>query len=109
VLSRAVDLAPNKSDDVGIARRIIPSLLEIDLESSLVAFSELSFEEEGSRRRVASALESREQEIVRDGMQEQALALADRCLDGSRGADWKLRCQEFRNRLRNIDPETGEE
>jgi hypothetical protein len=100
-----VDIA-NQSDDVGIPRRLIPALLEIDVDAAVHAFMGLALEEEGSRRRLAEALGRREDDIRRKHeLRSAVLELTARCLTGPTGRDWKRECEAFRLRLQLRDDE----
>ncbi|GAB3810414.1 hypothetical protein GCM10027605_48500 [Micromonospora zhanjiangensis] len=89
----------NHSDDVGLARRLIPSLLDIDLGVAVDAISELDLVEVGARRRLADLLERHEAAILAAGLQDAVRALLARCLDASKESDWKTRCRDFAGRL----------
>jgi hypothetical protein len=89
----------NDSDDVGLARRLIPVLLKIDLAAAIQALTLLDTTEIGTRRRLAEALGAAEDAIVRLGLSAQAVALLHRCLQDSHEAGWKARCRELLERL----------
>ncbi|MDQ6944924.1 MAG: hypothetical protein M3256_01345 [Actinomycetota bacterium] len=99
-LRQLVEIA-NQADDVGVARRLIASLIEIDLRTGMQALLDLSLNEEGSRRRLAQALVGKEREICDGNMQEIAIKLSDYCLKGPTGQDWKQACRDFQERLRD--------
>ncbi len=99
-LRQLVEIA-NQADDVGVARRLIASIIELDLGMALHVLVDLSLPEEGSRRRLAQALESKEREIRDENLREIAIKLSDRCLLGPTGTDWKQACRDFQKRLRD--------
>ncbi|NKZ09228.1 hypothetical protein [Actinomadura latina] len=89
----------NQADDIGIVRRMIPSLLRIDLALAVESLLSLDLTEVGTRRRIAEHLERHEDEIVAAGLTPNAVALLVRCLGGSDEIGWKARCRELRDRL----------
>jgi len=89
----------NGSDDVGLARRLIPALIKIDVIGAIRALTLLDTTEIGSRRRLAEALEAAEETILRENLSAEVVALLDRCLQDTREAGWKARCREFQHRL----------
>jgi hypothetical protein len=89
----------NQSDDTGLARRLIPALLGIDLHRAVNALSALDLGDIGARRRLAQELESREQLITGPRLRADVLSLLARCMDTRQEADWKKRCREFAARL----------
>lgn len=89
----------NDSDDVGLARRLIPALLKIDLATAIGTLALLDTTEIGTRRRLAEALGATEEEIVRLDLSAQAVDLLHRCLQDSREAGWRARCRELVARL----------
>ncbi|MFI5501555.1 hypothetical protein ACIA5E_21035 [Nocardia asteroides] len=89
----------NASDDVGIGRRLIPVLLEIDLAAGVTALSHLDTSEIGTRRRIAEHLERHEGDIRDPRVKTDALALLARCLEDSNETGWKARCRQFHARL----------
>jgi hypothetical protein len=89
----------NTSDDVGLARRLIPSLLRIDVPLGVRALGALDLVESGVRRRLAEALEAAEEEIVRHGLVAEARHLLSRCLEDAREAGWRTRCRALDARL----------
>lgn len=91
--------AANESDDVGIIRRMIPSLLKIDLATAVDALLALDFTEIGTRRRAAEHLERHETEIVAAGLSSSAASLLARCLEETAETGWKDRCRRFYGRL----------
>ncbi len=89
----------NASDDVGLARRLIPALLDIDLATAVKAVALLDLSEVGARRRLAQALENAEPRIVREGLADEVRALLRRCLEDPGEIGWLSRCKEFERRL----------
>jgi hypothetical protein len=55
----------NASDDVGISRRLIPVLLAMDLSAGIEALTLLDLDDMGSKRRLAAALETHEDAVIR--------------------------------------------
>lgn len=104
--SECVEVA-NESDDVGMARRLIPSLVGLDLDHALRAFDGLDLAEVGARRRLAAALEAAEPAIVERGLRRRAAALARRCATAE-GSGWVSRCKELIARLEAIE-QAGDE
>jgi hypothetical protein len=94
----------NQSDDVGLARRLIPSLLDIDLSAAIDALSELDLTEVGARRRLANILEDHENAILAAGLENPVRSLLARCLDATSESDWKTRCRAFEGRLAQGPP-----
>lgn len=97
----------NGSDDVGVARRLIPALMAIDLGAALKAFELLDTSEIGTRRRLATAFEAAESEIRDRGLHANAVAILDRCMAGPGERGWLARCRELRDRLSGNPPEEG--
>ena len=72
----------NASDDVGIARRFIPVLFEIDLAEAVRTLDGLDLSEIGTRRRLAAALEEHESAIRSIGLTSETAALGCETLSG---------------------------
>jgi hypothetical protein len=89
----------NEADDVGIARRLISSILDIDLTAGLKTLQRLDLTEIGARRRLAGALEDHEAEILASHSVSVAIELANRCLLKTNEAGWLNRCKELASRL----------
>ncbi|MEH0934787.1 hypothetical protein [Micromonospora psammae] len=89
----------NRSADVGVARRLIPALLDIDLPTAVRAMATLQLVESGARRRLAETLETYEPHLVDPEVVQGVCALLDRCLTSESEADWKARCRAFHERL----------
>ncbi|UGT60150.1 hypothetical protein [Nocardia asteroides] len=98
VLLQCVQIA-NASDDVGVGRRFVPVLLDIDLAAGVTALGQLDISEIGVRRRIAENLERYEQGIVDPLVRAEALALLARCLEDTAETGWKARCRQLRDRL----------
>ncbi|WP_228918713.1 hypothetical protein [Streptomyces sp. DH20] len=98
LLEHVVALA-NDSDDVGIARRLIPVLLAMDLSKGVEALAQLNVEDSGYTRRLALALERHEDAVAREGLQAAVAALLKRCLSQTSEPDWKSRCRAYLDRL----------
>lgn len=97
-LSEFVAVA-NSSDDVGVARRLIPAVLDLSLPLGCDALLELEISETGLRRRLTDEIEAREAAIVDEGLSQVAVELLQACLVEQSGADWKTRCSELVDRL----------
>jgi len=91
------------SDDVGLARRLIPVLLSMDIAAAIGSFALLDLTEIGVRRRLAQALESVEAEIVAGGLNAEVAALLQRCREHTEVKGWLARCEAFELRLRAAD------
>ncbi|MBB5475555.1 hypothetical protein [Micromonospora parathelypteridis] len=89
----------NRSADVGVARRLIPALLDIDLAAAVRALETLELVESGARRRLAETLEAYEPQITDPELVDTVCGLLDRCLTSESEADWKARCRAFHERL----------
>ena len=99
----------NRSTDVGVTRRLIPALLAIDLAVAVRAMSTLELVESGTRRRLAEALESHEQDLHDPLVVDEVCALLARCLTAESEADWKARCRLLHERLSSRrEPHAGE-
>jgi hypothetical protein len=88
----------NLADDVGVMRRAIPALCELDFSLAANALAALELTDIGSRRRLAQALEQHER-LVDDGNRAAVVNLLNRCVDVAHEADWKQRCRAFVRRL----------
>ena len=97
-LAQCVQIA-NVAEDVGIARRLVPVLLDLDLAAGLAALALLDTSEIGTRRRIAESLERHEQTIVTLGLRSDALDLINRCLENTAETGWKARCRQLHARL----------
>ncbi|MEU4498574.1 hypothetical protein AB0F96_35335 [Streptomyces sp. NPDC023998] len=89
----------NASDDVGIPRRLVPVLLDMNLPAAIDALEMLDMEDSGSKRRLADALETHEAAIAREGLQAAAAHLLEKCLSNTSESDWKTRCRAYLARL----------
>ncbi|MER7889745.1 hypothetical protein ABTX15_07985 [Micromonospora sp. NPDC094482] len=89
----------NQSDDVGLARRLIPSLLDLDLGGAVQAMAGLDLSEVGARRRLAAMLEHHEAAIRSLDLTAGVRTLLARCLGDTNESDWKTRCRAFSDRL----------
>ncbi|SCF13275.1 hypothetical protein GA0074696_2919 [Micromonospora purpureochromogenes] len=89
----------NRSSDVGVTRRLIPALLEIDLSAAVEAMVTLDLVESGARRRMFETLETFEQRLTDPKVVEGVRALLGRCLTAESEADWKARCRAWHERL----------
>lgn len=101
-LADCVALA-NDADDVGLLRRLIPAVFEIDVAAAITVLAGLDLTEIGTRRRLATALEANEEGIIRAGMNPAAIALLERCLQKSETEGWLARCRAYVERLRRAD------
>lgn len=103
-LAACVEVA-NRSDDVGLARRLIPALFSLDLTTSLHAMRTLDLGEIGARRRLATALEDNEDKIRAAGIQHLATEIGQRCVNKTSDIGWIARCRALLNRFANdINP-----
>jgi hypothetical protein len=105
-LFEQVVAAANASADVGLSRRLIPVLLAMDLPAAIEALALLELDDVGSRRRLADALETYEDAIVREGLEAAATHLLQRCLSHTPESDWKARCRAY---LARLHPKAGEQ
>jgi hypothetical protein len=94
----------NESDDVGILRRLIPSLLELDTNGAIQAFEGLDLSEIGTRRRLASELEKYEHWLTDPTAKTAVAELLARCAQSTSEVGWLARCKAFRSRL--LPPQT---
>ncbi|MBM0255993.1 hypothetical protein [Micromonospora sp. 4G55] len=94
----------NRTADVGVARRLIPALVGIDLPAAVRAMATLDLVESGARRRLAETLETYEQHITDPEVVDGVCSLLTRCLTGESELDWKTRCREFYERLTSGRP-----
>ncbi|MDQ6523837.1 hypothetical protein RB608_09515 [Nocardioides sp. LHD-245] len=93
-LEAVVEIA-NTSDDVGVARRLLPTLFDMDLATALAALTELNLTDSGLRRRLIDQLELHEGRIGDLGLVPAALRLAERARVGTDEQDWKKRLTRF--------------
>ncbi|MER6970892.1 hypothetical protein ABT304_07555 [Nocardioides sp. NPDC000445] len=98
---RAVIEIANATDDVGVARRLLPTLFDIDLAAALEALTALNLADSGLRRRLTEQLELHEDRIREFGLTPDALRLAQRAHVGSNDQDWKMRLKQFIERHEN--------
>jgi hypothetical protein len=89
----------NSSDDVGVARRLIPALFQMNLTSAMAALDSLDLSDAGTRRRLAATLEDNEEAIVGAGLRTFGAELATRCRVPSAEAGWVKRCDDLIRRL----------
>lgn len=73
----------NESDEVGVARRLIPTILNIDLCLGLKTLTKLDFSDLGARRRLVFALEKHKDETIHHGLQQAAINLIDCCTENT--------------------------
>lgn len=89
----------NLSDDVGIARRLVPVLFRLDVRLAVQALDSLELTDVGTRRRLASAIEEHENAIRDAGLAPMGAELAGRCRASSTEAGWIKRCEALIRRL----------
>jgi hypothetical protein len=89
----------NNSDDLGVRRRLIPALFEIDVSEAVRALGELDLSEIGTRRRLAGALEEYESTICSEGLTTSVISLLNKCLANSEDPSWLGRCRSYAERL----------
>ncbi|MEH0929080.1 hypothetical protein [Micromonospora sp. CPCC 205558] len=97
----------NRAADVGVARRLIPALVDIDLPAAVRAMATLELVESGARRRLAETLETYEQHINDPEVVDGVCSLLTRCLTSEAELDWKNRCRAFYERLTSGRPRDG--
>jgi len=93
------------SDDVGILRRLIPSLLELDPKGAIQAFEGLDLSEIGTRRRLAHELEKYEDWLIDTETKSVVAELLAKCAQSTGEVGWLARCKAFRSRL--LPPESA--
>jgi hypothetical protein len=89
----------NSSDDIGIIRRLIPSLLELDISAAIHAFEGLDLSEIGTRRRLATELEKYENRLTEPDLKWEVSLLLAKCSESTAEVGWLARCAAFRERL----------
>lgn len=94
----------NRTADVGVARRLIPALVDIDLPAAVRAMATLELVESGARRRLAETLETYEQHMTDPEVIDGVCSLLARCLTSESELDWKTRCRAFYERLTSSRP-----
>lgn len=94
----------NESDDTGIVRRLIPSILRIDLAAAVEALENIDLSEVGTRRRIANLLEEYEMDIIAADLSTSVVELLARCLEDPQETGWKSRCRRLRERLSAAAP-----
>lgn len=99
--SSCVSLA-NDSDDVGISRRLIGSLISVDFVAAIEALAAIDLTDIGARRRLAGLLEEREPLILDPALARKTRDLLDRCVNPTIQSNWQLRAKEFMSRLDSI-------
>ncbi|TDB71562.1 hypothetical protein [Micromonospora sp. KC723] len=97
----------NRSSDIGVTRRLIPALLEIDLPAAVRAMATLDLVESGARRRMFETLETFAQHLTDPEVVEGVCTLLARCLTAESEADWKARCRAWHQRLTSGRPGDG--
>jgi hypothetical protein len=97
-LGFCVDLA-NSSDDLGVNRRLIPAILEVDLDAALTALLHIRLVDGTARRKLAEAIEIHESQIIQEGLQGKAILLLDRCMQDPGVSDWRERCRLLHERF----------
>lgn len=106
VVSEWVSVA-NDSDDVGVARRLIPAVFDIDPWVAIDVLTDLDTTEVGTRRRLAKELEKREPILVNANPEQRAaiVRLLKRCVEESSDSGWLARAKALMARM-SEDSET---
>jgi hypothetical protein len=89
----------NESDDVGLARRLIPSLFELDVPTAIRAAADFDLTEIGARRRLSGLLIEHENICRTDELHAVALELLARCVVKTEESGWLRRARECLERL----------
>ncbi len=97
-LRECVSLA-NRSDDVGVVRRLIPALFAFGAEVAVAACAAIDLGEVGTRRRLADAIEAHEPDLATDEARRTAAAILARCVEPGLESDWKERARVVIDRL----------
>lgn len=97
-VAEVVEIA-NQADDVGLGRRLVPTLIDLDLAEGLRGLEALDMTDIGLRRRTADVLEANEAQIIARGLLGAALRVAQRCVVGNDVRDWKARLRALIERL----------
>ncbi|MEV8377151.1 hypothetical protein AB0P21_30700 [Kribbella sp. NPDC056861] len=98
-LADCVSLA-NHSDDVGVIRRLVPALFQLDVTAAIEALAELDLSEIGTRRKLAGELEAYEDQLVDPAIRELAVSLLERCMQDTKDVGWLARCRAYLDRLK---------
>jgi hypothetical protein len=93
-LAEVVSIA-NRSDDVGVGRRMIPTLFSMDVSAAITALHAVDLDDVGMKRRIGEQLEMNEGEILGRGLRDDALRLAERCAGGNDPQGWRERLKAF--------------
>lgn len=93
-LNAVIDIA-NMADDVGVARRLLPTIFDMDLATALEALTALNLSDIGLRRRLTDQLEWHEDRIRELRLVPAALRLAEGAQAGPDSQDWKKRLKRF--------------
>lgn len=94
----------NDSGDVGVVRRLIPAMFQLDVGLAVEALIALDLSEIGTRRRLAGELERHELELVDPRLRELAITLLERCAQDTKDVGWLARCRACRDRLKDAAP-----
>jgi hypothetical protein len=90
----------NNADDVGVARRMIAALFDLDVASAIHGLLELDVTEIGLRRRLAALLVEREHMCAEPAVRAEAVELLTRCIRKTKDeAHWISRATECLERL----------
>ncbi|MCT7658039.1 hypothetical protein [Mycobacterium deserti] len=98
----------NESDDVGLARRLIPSLFELDVASAIRAAAGLDLSEIGARRRLSGLLAENENACRTDELREISIELFSKCVLKTEESGWIRRAKDCLERLKPHDEEADD-
>ena len=101
LLENAVSIS-NNTADVGIARRYIEAVFDIDVALGIKSLLKLEITEIGVKRRIAQCLVQNKDTILSDGVVPEAIELARKC--SKKGADdgWLKDISEFIEEMENL-------
>jgi hypothetical protein len=88
----------NKCDDWGLTRRLIPSLLDLELQKAIDALEMLDLSESIVRRKLAKALEEREDGLRSENLIAPTISLLNKCA-ANEDSHWLTRCRTYLRRL----------
>lgn len=84
------------ADDVGLARRLASTLLDIDLAAGISTLLRFDFDDVGLRRKIGAALERLKESLIAMNLQSAAADLGRRCLQKEAEQDtWKSRLRSL--------------
>jgi hypothetical protein len=89
----------NRSDDLGVARRLVPALFDIDVRAAVHALRGLELAEVVSRWRLAALLVEHEAEYTGAHVRDEVVELLIKCLRDSKDPSWQTKARECIARL----------